>query len=156
MSIISEALRKAEKSLRDRPQTSTFDPPAKNRSFRNGILFLLILFLAVMVVRNIFHAGEKNDSIQMSRDTGLSSTPAVEGFEPASVISQKEGNVFFQQKAEDFRLTGIALMEEESFAVINGDIFKKGDIISGAELTQITQNEVTLSRDGKEKRLTLK
>ncbi len=139
MSIISEALKKVENSSENYPQLLVPPEPSKKRF--NWLVVFLLAALAIGI-------GFKSLTARHAPKQQISAIPIPETKQAALVPAPLS--------LPHLQLSGIALMEEKNFAIINGDIFKEGDQVEGAQLVKITKDEVTLDRKGREIQLSLK
>lgn len=149
MSIISEALKKVENSSENRPQLLVSSEPGK-KGFNRLMVFLLAAIAVGIAFKSLTaHRVTKqgNSSVPETNQTALVPAPLQD-----EKLLQKVRNL----SASSFQLSGIALMEGKSFAIINGDIFKEGDKVEGAKLIKITKDKVTLDREGNQIQLSLK
>ena len=60
----------------------------------------------------------------------------------------------FQGMRPELTLSGIVFSEKESYCLINGKVLRLGETISGAEVRQITSNQVVLNSGGENITLT--
>lgn len=143
MSIISEALKKVENSSENRPQL--LGPPEPGKK---GIHRLVVFLLAALAI-----------GIGLFKTLTTRHTPTEQQSSFVIPIPEIRQAAFVPAPLEDeklIQLTGIALMEGKNFAIINGDVFQEGDKVGGAKLVKITQDEVTIDREGSQTRLSLK
>ena len=92
-----------------------------------------------------------------AKQENLSIPPAKQAvLVPAPLNDERLLQKMSRLSTSSFQLSGIALMGEKNFAIINGNIFKEGDRIKGAQLVKITKDEVTLDREGNQIHLSLK
>ncbi|MFH1857053.1 MAG: hypothetical protein ABH836_07535 [Candidatus Omnitrophota bacterium] len=169
MSIIAEALKKAQKH--ENPNVSsvkitkqpTFGPKPEGykktkTSFvkkNNFILNVLIISLLLLIaVTSLF------STIQNSRRTyaGNQKTPVFYAVNPASLPDSSVQIPASQQILEQkplFRLSGIVYDEMIPLAVVNDSVVKKGEIIDGAKVAEITDDSVILHYNGKKTTLYL-
>ena len=130
MSIVSEALRKTEKRIE----------PKYNLKPRRGFLrtFFKLGTIAIFIIVSftLMRPKKQPKPVEPPQETMKTPTPLM-----------KE---LVKEYRPDFKLSGIAILEGESYAIINGNIFREGDKIGTAKLTHIAENTVTLDEEGEE------
>ena len=140
-----------------------------SKNVKNAVV-LGVLFLVIMLVygKNIF---KSTPSSSRQETAGLvqpgTETPAVPGAElteeirkPKRIppgwgrdpfIAEETGPTKLTkvQQPRKLYLSGIANKEGLYLAIIDGKVVKKGDMIEGREITNITEDAVILKRDNK-------
>ena len=165
MSIISEALKKAEKSSSScqRPILSSFSDTKKSH-LRLWLLLALAILSIVFALQNLIPILIKQLAPQKTKKEIVSTTlSALSKIDFAFLNKSKNSSKkialptprLHTEISSDLRLSGIALIEGKSYAIINGGIFQEGDKILEAQIIQISEDSVKVARDGKELRLSL-
>jgi len=143
MSIIYEALKKAEKKL-DKP------PSSRKKFIKLGIILILFLiggyFLFTnfpkKVVKTKGYKKEKQKEVSIPLKRKISQAP-----------SQKQTPL---QKKSRFILSGILYSKESPLAIINGQTLKIGEEIEGAKILDIKEDKVVIGKNSKKITLILK
>ena len=156
MSIIYDALKKVEKSgepaLRDNKPT-----PAPKNKLRNYLIYILFLALGLFASRMFFtYLNRQPPKVKPTKQTktilpvnNAPKPPPQQQTQPLPAIVNTEA-----QAKPTFILNGIFSSGEESYALVNNQIVKLGDKISGAVIKKISPEEVLLDFEGSEIRLT--
>lgn len=173
MSIIHEALKKADKKSENLPSYiypgSFKNKIEKKRDFNWGPIFILLVLVLVTgpIVAPLFSTSIKQADVD-SRE--LASLPATEETLEPSADSRKAqfgmeemplssrlavGGTIMRAQPPAFRLSGIVLDSQAAFCIINDEIIKQGGQISGAKLTRISADEAELDYQGQKIILTL-
>jgi len=173
MSIIQEALKRAQynytgkKSLpqaHEEPgREPTIPTPAEAPDLRVitkkiAVIVYVITLLALVTgfgIRAIFSKIATTNKERKSKDL----TVAVQKTDPDKAVPPPPSSVAVEQATErplalvssgqanqspNLILNGIMYIEENPKAIINGTVVRKGDVISGAIVTSITENNVLL------------
>lgn len=152
MSLIHEALEKLDQegTGSKQPLSSGKAPVgAEKGNYRSRFVFI---FLSALVSVGLFYLFLVSPHrIEKSKNPSLRSSPVVS---PASLgrksflLSKIEEKNKPWKKPKAFALTGILLSREERTAIVNNQLVRVGDWVSGAKLVRIEQGEVTLDDDG--------
>ncbi len=156
MSLIADALKKAEISPEDRPQAEQPSPEPSPRPYglTRGLLILCVGLVLVGIA-------------QVTRRTASPATrpapaAAVAKASPPPALpepSKTQGIQLFQAAQAGLVLSGTLLDSNngESFALINNEVLKEGDHIRGMRVVKVNTDSVDLQdQDGRMKTLGLK
>jgi len=159
MSIINDALKKAEQSLQK--NTAPLPAPARSKPY---LIYILILVSGLALSQFIFHLlGEKAKPAPAIK---IPPVPKPLVAETKTQIQNSETKpitpqVFFaplltqQKKApESFVLNGIFFSGNDSYALINNQIVRVGDAVDNALVKVIASNYVELENAGQTIKLT--
>lgn len=148
MSIIYDALKKVEK-------TSGAEKADKSKKPYYKVYFFYILIAAVgILLANAFfnfisgslRPGQKITPINISPPPKQSPPPPVPSpIAPEAELQPQQSGVVGKQLAPQWILNGIFFSENEGYALINNQIVRQGDTISGATVVKISSNEAELS-----------
>ena len=168
MSIINDALKKTEQSLKQNALTTGSKPaqvtPAKKK---NPLLYVLII-VAVYFCANFFikmftrvtqpkpapiiltQAEPLNPEIKKTAPPAPTALPAQ--IEPVGQALVEQPLIITPAKEiklnpEDFTLSGIFVSHAEKYALLNNQILREGEKIKGATVSAITPNSVQLIKD---------
>ena len=156
MSIIYDALKKVEKSGEPALKDSKPTPAPKNK-IRNYLIYILFLTLGLFASRIFFtylnrQPSQAKPAKQTKTISPVNNTPKPP---PPQQTQPLPAAVNTEVPAKPtFILNGIFSSGEESYALINNQIVKLGDKISGAVIKKISPEEVLLDSEGSEIRLT--
>lgn len=161
MSIIYEALKKVSAA-----QSSASDDKPKaavnsNDKIRLGLLCILVLVFGFFCANLIFNAFVKPPQTKSRMEKPIKVYPAIKqesatSQAPASPIPPVSSPEPLPAASAEIRpiiqveliLNGVFFSEDEGYALINNQIVKEGDLISGATVKQITLDEVELEAGG--------
>jgi hypothetical protein len=165
MSIIHEALKKARHEQTSVPTGGTQEEIRKNlkmeiersASRRNwGPLFVIVVLVLITgpIVAPAILAPFKNAA------PSAPSSPADRTVDRKKQFRIEEAGLFRMAapagaKMPGLRLSGIVYSPKEAYCIINDSILKVGDSVSGAVLTSVTAQSVTLDHQGKQVTLNL-
>ena len=167
MSIINDALKKTEQSLKQNALTTSSKPaqvtPAKKK---NPLLYILII-IAVYFCGNFFikmftranqpklsaisltQTEPLNPEIKKTAPPAPTTLPAP--VEPVGQALVEQPLIITPEKVklnpEDFTLSGIFVSHAEKYALLNNQILREGEKIKGATVSAITPNSVQLIKD---------
>ena len=164
MSIIYDALKKVEGSG---GKAENQEGNSKNKAALNlkaYLLYALVICLGLFAASQLFGYITRSQNVAVN----IKKTPAQQVSKPViKEVAAKEMPAQNEKTppsggkdAENsfnnasFDLNGIFFSEKVGFALINNQIVKQGDKISGATVKQITLDGVELDKDGKILRLT--
>jgi hypothetical protein len=147
MSLIADALKKAEISPEDRPQAEQPSPEPSPRpdGLTRGLLILCVGLVLVGIA-------------QVTRRPAARTAPAAAIAKPSAAAlpesSKKPGIQLFQTAQAGLALSGTLLDNNgESLALINNQVLKEGDQIRGMRVVKVNTDSVELQdQDGKRKR----
>ena len=168
MSIIHEALKKVQLSLRNRPGApdaaaativgsmapETSAPAAAPKSFNWPVILISLVVLGIggyLVYQQSSKIPEVRSFIAKvnpipQRPLGpLAKIPA-----KTSAAATANTN---KQTHDEFSVQGIMSKNGSTVALINGKIYAKGDSIDGIKITNINEEAITLLRDGQEEKI---
>lgn len=176
MSIIYDALKKAQKAIDLRPEVKSHREPAvvpkdKRPQAKSRIKsYLLYVFISCLglFIANIFFASSRNPMTPaVGSQSKLSNSSKGSQVSPAagSQISTAKSEAIQQaiQQAESSSLAvsepkkeppvalvlnGVFSSGNEGYCLINNQIAKVGDVIDGAKVLRINPDNVELERDG--------
>ena len=172
MSIIQEALKKAERHIKNPKQAgpsaqspSPFSPdqsfvkvpqPAAGRDPKAVAILLIIL-----VVTAVFAASQLYPKKNVPAKSSVVDVPAKSEELPAlpSVIFQQVSAQKTEEKkpaSPEFVLNGIMYLEGSPRAIINDSMVEAGDMVNGARVVKIDKRNVLLEYNGVEMSLDLK
>ncbi len=172
MSIIYEALKKVDNTI-----TPLTPPPLSQEKNKKPKDKLLILLYAAVVIAGFFiasilfnffmtkHSGKparikqanpnKKGQPKLNGNRNLSNKPAAAKIPPpqqnilSPILTKISTEIKQRQAPEGLILNGLFFSEnQDSFALINNQILKEGDVINGAKVKRISLNEVELERNG--------
>lgn len=160
MSIIYDALKKAQKSLTSIPKPIISlnihkNPLNAKKKLYNKNYPLIILFgiiLGVLGIRLIMDKSvlrlsfptNKNDEKDIAKTTPHESTKSMPPQSANTAVTTPSQNL------PSLSLNGIVISDNGNVAIVNGRIVDLGDKIEGATVTNISSNEVTIDFEGKE------
>lgn len=161
MSIIYDALKKVENSLMNSggqkkeapvPQVKAVPPKInKTPGFKPKVFLLVILlaclgvFIANMVMKKPASPIVKNEPQSLPPAKEKEALPKEA---PVELIKPIEPADKRKQLQSQLVLNGVFFSGDEGYALINNHIMKTGDSIEGATVVKITQEEVELSYEG--------
>ena len=151
MSIIYEALKKAEKGINtgtdEKPQMAGQGKDRKSR-VKLYILYFLVAFLGLVVGNAVFgflpNPGKPQRTQVKPLPMSLSTSPEVL---PPKPLAQETATLTNKPQGA-FTLNGIFFSEGEGYALINNKIVKVGDEVSGAIVKKIDLGVVELETSG--------
>ncbi|MFH0791578.1 MAG: hypothetical protein V2A64_08120 [Candidatus Omnitrophota bacterium] len=173
MSIIYEALKKIDNSIApSAPQPH--HPQEKSKKPRNKLFILLYAAVVIAgcfiasIIFNFFTAKnsgnpalikqanpDKKGQPKLNANQNSFNKPAAAKtpVSPQNILSplltKITAEIKQRQAPEGLILTGLFFSEnQDSFALINNQILKEGDVINGAAVKRISLNEVELERNG--------
>lgn len=168
MSIINEALKKAEQSIHKNPAKETLPPNTKHAA-KPYILYILILvtglFLSNFIFTLISHKPQGDGLASDGQSHKLAKTktaaalniiePAVKA--PAKMMASEPSPVIppAPQLEENevpetaFILNGIFFSDNDGYALVNNQIVRENDLVDGAKVKTITANTIELDNAGK-------
>ncbi|MDP2904959.1 MAG: general secretion pathway protein GspB [Candidatus Omnitrophota bacterium] len=152
MSIINDALKKADKSV------FTAKAAIKNRPAEKYHFYILISVLGIVSVSVLLYVLLRARPVPASGAAGmpLAAQPPSPSL-PPPVAVQPELVPPVQPEIKQppsLTLNGIFFSEDKgSWALIDNTIVRAGDTVKGAALVNITENEVVLSYEGQEIKL---
>jgi hypothetical protein len=140
MSIINEALKKAEQSIHNNlaKETSLSDTKPAAKPY---ILYILILAAGLFISNFIFGLLSHRIKTPPAVKTPVKEITA----EPAPVILPAP--LLEENKA--FILNGIFFSDNDGYALVNNQIVREGDLVDTATVKTITANSVELDNAGK-------
>ncbi|MGA2774772.1 MAG: hypothetical protein ABSE81_01765 [Candidatus Omnitrophota bacterium] len=159
MSIIYDALKKVEQSgtplLKNKSDKEITVPKNKVKRYLIYILFMALgLFFANILLSYLGPALTKVKAVNETKSNltqnKLPIQPPVQQTLPPPAIIEKPA----PPPKPTLALNGIFFSGEESYALINNQIVKVGDKISGAVIKKISSDEVLLNFEGSEIKLT--
>lgn len=153
MSIIYDALKKAEKAFNSDPKVilETKPEPPKSR-YALYILYVLVICIGLVVGNAVFgfltHA-EKPSSKQAKSIQPQTSPPPTPVIVTLSQTSPAEGTGITKKTQVSLLLNGVFSSEEGGYALINNRVVKEGDEIEGLIVTRVNLDNVELAtKDG--------
>jgi hypothetical protein len=183
VSIIQEALKKAERQIKDMKQASSLSassagrisspPPGGPAQEKNApatgrdpkavaILLVILIVTAVLAASQLFP--KKNIFTKPAAvPLKVEEFPALSSivFQPqqpagAAASSVESTSVTAAQAAPEFVLNGIMYLEGSPRAIINDSMVEEGEMVNGARVVKIDKKKVLLEYDGAEIILDLK
>lgn len=170
MSIIYDALKKVEKYNQRLPQAET--PPLivkEKKHFRPQVYFLYALIVVLgLVIGNVFFSflATSGNPPLPQKITPLAGVapqiPPSPAPSPSSLSSppssplRRHPTAINIELQESLVLNGVFFSQDEGYALINNQIVKEGDIISGATVKRIDLDKVELEAGGLEIELSTK
>jgi hypothetical protein len=158
LSIIYDALKKAEKNVNTEPKAKTKPKPKLYLIYILAVCFGL--FIASLVFSYLTSskkqslAGTKKISIAKKTNLGFPvkpSPPTPSNPKPApsvKIVQASSGNIRKEHQGQ-FVLNGIFFSGNEGYALVNNNIVKENDTVEGATVRKITLDEVELDYEGK-------
>lgn len=148
MSIINEALKKAEKSIHAAP------PAAKKNTGKRYVFYGAVLVLAVVVETGLFNLVSRSGAPKSAQVEPVTALPI-----PAQQLMPSSAPVppppppsappLEKKTTPKLALNGIFFSEDKGYyALINNRIVKKGDIIEGAQVSRIDLDKVEIVSEG--------
>ncbi len=152
MSIINEALKKAEQSLHNNSAKETL-PTAALHPAKPYILYILILVAGLFLSNFIFTLLSQTKTTAAQKRvpaTPIRPGAALKIAEPAVKTPAKE-IVLEENKVPEtvFILNGIFFSDNDGYALVNNQIVRENDLVDGARIKTITANSVELDNAGK-------
>jgi type II secretory pathway component PulC len=148
MSIINEALKKAEQSIHKNSAKETLLSDTKPAA-KPYILYILILVAGLFLSNFIFsllsrkiNQPAKEIKIQATEIKTSESLPVIP---PAPLFLLEENKV----PETAFILNGIFFSDNHGYALVNNQIVRENDLVDGAKIKTITANSVELDNAGK-------
>jgi len=168
MSIINDALKKTEQSLKQNATCAGPKPAqAASAKKKNPLLYILII-VAVYFCGNFFIKVFTRATPAQRAATGLTQiepvNPEIKKIEPAAPtasptqiepvvqtpVEQPLVNALPKEvklNPEDFTLSGIFVSDSEKYVLLNNQILREGEKIKGATVSAITPNSVQLIKE---------
>lgn len=152
MSIINEALKKAEKSIH------AALPAAQKNTAKRYAFYGAVLVLAVVIETGLFNlisrsGAPRNIPVEPAAALPIPAQQPAPSPAPLPPTEGQHTMLSLQQvekKAPELALNGIFFSEDKGYyALINNRIIKKGDIIEGAEVSRIDLDKVELVSEGR-------
>lgn len=157
MSIINEALKKAEEHLQKNSAKDNFQAP-KPSGPKPFLLYILILLAGLLLSNFVFnllsHKAGANGLASANQSHKIKNTqtltpPVIQTTnppEPPALISQpaKENT----PAESNFVLNGIFFSDNDGYALVNNQIIRENDYVDGAKVSSITANTVKLDNAG--------
>lgn len=155
MSLIADALKKADSPSENPPQASPSspEPPPRPYGLTRGLLILcvglVLVGIAQVTRRPTSPAIRTAPAAVVAKTSPTTALP---------VASQKPGIQLFQAAQAGLALSGTILDSNgESLALINNQVLKEGDQIRGMRVVKVNTDSVELQdQDGRTKTLGLK
>ena len=160
MSIISEALKKAEKESvkKQNFQPTVFPKPNPWIWFPSIVALLIIiisLFLASNVRNTIRHAIRQMSETKNREEVALKSSPSIQerkGVTTKSALQSKPSPSHHGRNlslnTDNLYLSGIMYSTNKPLAVINDEIIHEGSLIRDVKIVKINPKSVELERNG--------
>lgn len=151
MSIINEALKKAEQSIHNNSAKEALSPDTKHPA-KPYILYILILVAGLFLSNFIFTLLNRKTRPVAARNNA---EPAVKTLakeiaaEPSPIISPAPLSAENKVPETTFILNGIFFSDNDGYALVNNQIVREDDLVDGAEVKTITANTVELDNAGK-------
>ena len=152
MSIINEALKKTAEHLQKKTdQNSPLSP--KSFSHKPYLLYGLILFAGLLIgnlIFNLLKHTPKNKPRQNEKPISINNTLVTTPTTPPPLApaSLNPPEVEHPSKKAGFILNGIFFSDNDGYALINNQIVRKGDYVDGAQVREITANNVQIDNAG--------
>jgi len=151
MSIIYEALKKAEAQGAKQPINDKLMTPKARPGMRMILVYILVIIAAIFMM-NLFY---KLISTSHPAKPAIQSVPPKVNAAPlpiqvknpspeVPVVPEAQGPVFTRR----LDLNGVFYSGSEAYALMNNQIIKVGDIIEGAIVKRISLEGVELEKDG--------
>jgi type II secretory pathway component PulC len=151
MSIINDALKKAEESIQKNTPEENATVNLKPLS-RPILLYILILLASLVLGKIIFDLlHHKVKPIKIPKEITISEhPPAPEATSNLPPLEEKKiPEPSAPQNKETFILNGIFFSYNDSYALINNQIVRENDSVDGARVQKISTNSVELNQEGK-------
>ena len=150
MSIINEALKKAQKKLELVSPSAASSVPAATAEKNTWLWFFTGLILAGfigcgIVFVSLIYSRNQTPSVVISKPKSEVTIEAVrQKYLPAISVQDLP-----KTKPGEAALNGIITMDDEQFALINNEIYRAGDYVEGHRILNITKDKVELFKKGK-------
>ncbi len=151
MSIINDALRKTQESLGknqhpDHPSSEqTASPDQHNPSQPVG--WLVVVFLCVVLIIVGFFGSTLLNLFGQTKQTAMKANIPASN-QNATPPKSSSGTANDSQDTPSLKLQGTMFMDGIYSALINDNIYKIGETVSGMEITNITLDQVQLNNGG--------
>ncbi len=154
MSIINEALKKAEQSIHKLENNSTKETLLSDTkpAAKPYILYILILAAGLFISNFIFTLLRHKTGTVAARNN---TEPAVKTLVkeiaavPSPIIPPAPLSAENKVPKTAFILNGIFFSDNDGYALVNNQIVRENDLVDGAEVKTITANTVELDNAGK-------
>lgn len=150
MSIINEALKKAEQSIHNNSAKETL-PPETKPSAKPYILYILILVAGLFLSNFIFTllSRTKTPAALKIAESAVKTPTKEIAAKPSPVIPPAP--LLEENKAPEtaFILNGIFFSDNDGYALVNNQIVRENDLVDTATVKTITANTVELDNAGK-------
>jgi len=155
MSIINDALKKAEIQLKKNTAPPAPDP-AKRSGYRYFFLYLPILAAGLWLSNSIFNFLGHKTQISSQKTKGQTLQTALKDDPSATQTASPAAITVLPVKTtpEDktpggsFILSGVFSSGDDRYALVNNKIVKENDYVDGAQVSLITANTVELDNAG--------
>ena len=154
MSIIYDALKKVEESKE--VQTGLKNGRSKHANLKYYAAYFIVVVLGVAVARVIFSFSLKAVALKPVDKSANEKTVLTSVLDPAPqpVTASAAEEPKKIARYEKFTLNGIFYSDQDSYAIVNNQVVKAGDIINEAVVAQISENDVIMRLgDGQEIKL---
>jgi type II secretory pathway component PulC len=149
MSIINEALKKAEEIIQKNSTKETIKPDRK-RNLKPHLLyifiFIIILFLGYLIFVSI------NRKIQVPQTPETPKTVLISEEELKTNETAALGPAALPEKQnkpeKNFILNGIFFSDNDGYALVNNQIVRENDSVDGAKVEKVSANTVELNDEG--------
>jgi len=149
MSVIYEALKKAEDNPASKPQ--------KKVNYRKIVIFSLGFALCLIYTGFLYKMGKAYFKRNTAESYIIDKQPLFEKEASPAREYAPSGRTSLTKKGKNkFVLSGIIYSQDKPIAIINGKSLTAGKEIDGAEITSIEENLVTLDFRGEKVILSLK
>lgn len=151
MSIINDALKKAagEKSGAGKPvNTIGIELKRKKQGLNWAPIFVVLALLLVTgpIVAPLFSTPSKTVPPPDAASVTLGSSDA--GVRRGQFGIEEMARPATIQPMPGFSLSGLVYSDKESYCLINGQVVKQGEFVSGAKLVSVTKDEAVLDYRG--------
>ncbi|MFA4992854.1 MAG: hypothetical protein WC571_02685 [Candidatus Omnitrophota bacterium] len=151
MSIINDALKKTEESIKKNSLRSHGQPDKKSK-LKLYLFYILIFIAALLLSSHVFKIiNRRSPSPPVPEQPEAAPGPDEESLPgqtpplaPPDLLPEE------QPKPEKiFILNGIFFSDNNGYALVNNQIVKENDLVNGAKVEKITMDTVELNNEGK-------
>jgi hypothetical protein len=161
MSIINDALKKAAEEKKESRNLGSHIQlqHQKKRGMNWGPIFVILVLLLITgpIIAPLFSTPIKKDYPGHLAGAPQSNVPSNNQLAMATIpLNTRQAQFGMEEAARPmmasrmpgFALSGIVYSTKESYCLINNQVAKVGDVVRGAKILAISQNEVTISYQG--------
>lgn len=151
MSIIYDALKKVEESAGLGSKIGVDEAPKARH--KNYLIYALVVGVGIVIANLFFNFFSKVPSrtyLEASKGGEVSkiALPTVNIAKETSAVEVIKPSSSVTKESPSLALNGIFYSDNQGYALINNQIVKEGDSVSGANVKVISSNEVELDYEG--------